>query len=370
VLPSFARVRSAHLAFVQGLPALACVFALIAPARGEDAPAQSAPAPGASAPETPPCVFERYVSVAAAEGFDPHLADEVRKDLSAELAPRGFGVCPSRAAQGELVAEVALVQREPALVAIQVEDYTTGKRVARDVRLARIPSGGVALAIAIAADELLRASWAELLLRRNEAARAEHPDQPAVAPRPASAETPRSEPWHKHVAKVPAAVALGIDYAHSPKQWDGFGLDLRLQLRPLRYGFFEVGGGGVLARPVAGDSGTVRAAGALALMTLGACGALHTRVVLCGGARGTFQWTRFRGTDAQQDGKARQVDLTSFVLSALAQAQVLVASRVFVFGELSLGGAPVSAHALDRDGTLVAIQGLMIGAALGVGYAP
>jgi hypothetical protein len=321
----------------------------------------------------PPCVFERYISVEAGAGFDAHLAEEVRKDLEAELAPRGFGVCPSRAAQGELVAAVTFVQPEPALVAIQVEDRATGKRVARDVRLARIPAGGVALAIAIAADELLRASWAELILRRNrdEGPASEAP--PEREPEPLQTETPRAVSWRKRREPVPAAVALAFDYAHTLKLWDGFGLELRLQLRPFRYGFFEVGGGGVLARPVQSELGTVRAAGALALLTVGGCGEPHVSVVLCGGGRGTFQWTRFRGTDAQR-GPAYRDAATSLALAAVAQAQLRVAAHVLVFGELSLGAVPMAAVAKYRDGdskgTLVGIQGLWIGAALGVGYAP
>jgi hypothetical protein len=90
---------------------------------------------------------------------------------------------------------------------------------------------------------------------------------------------------------------------------------------------------------------------------------------LCGGARGSFQWTRFHGSAARA-ATARRADLTSFVLSALAQAQVRVAAHVFAFGELSLGGALVSALATAREGTVIGIQGLLLGAALGVGYAP
>ena len=185
------------------------------------------------------CVFERYISVAAS-GFDAALAEEVRKDLAAELAPRGFGVCASHAAQGELVADVVLVQREPALVAIEVDDYTTGKRIARDVRLARIPAGGVALAIAIATDELLRASWAELILLRRA------PTPPAAelvsppAP-PSEPEAQQSAPWRKRREKLPAALALSFDYAHTASHWNGLGFDVRLLLRPFRYGFFELG---------------------------------------------------------------------------------------------------------------------------------
>jgi hypothetical protein len=343
-------------------------------ALAEDAPRSPEPASATRAhtpPNAVPCVFERYVAVAGAAGFDPELAEEVRKDLAAELSPRGFGVCPSRATQGELVAEVALVQQEPALVSIQVEDYTTGKRVARDVRLGRIPAGGLALAIAIAADELLRASWAELMLRRRQAPPVPTESEPEPTPEAVREGSYSVVSWRSRSEPVPAALAFALNYAHSSERWDGFGLDARLQLRPLRYGFFELGAGGVLPLPVERAIGTTRAAGVLALITLGGCGEPSARVVLCGGARGTFQWTRFRGTGAAAGNEGLHDDATSFVVSGLVQAQWQVAAHFFLLGELTLGGAALSAVARGPDGsTLVAIEGLIVGAALGMGYAP
>jgi hypothetical protein len=303
-------------------------------------------------------------------GFDAHLADEVRKDLAAELSPRGFGVCPGRAAQGELVAEVTLVQREPSLIAIQVEDYTTGKRVARDVRLARIPAGGVALAIAIAADELLRASWAELMLRREQAEReARELEPPSEAGAESVGESRRFVPSRRRIREVPAALVLALDYAHTSRAWNSVGLDLRLQLRPFRYGLFEIGGGGAWALPVKAELGTVRAAGVVALVSLGGCGEATSSVLLCGAARGLFQWTQFSG-DPAPGVEANRRSLTSFVVAGVAQAQWRFSARALLLGELSLGGAVASAGAKDATRTLLGVEGLAIGVAVGVGYGP
>jgi hypothetical protein len=164
-------------------------------------------------------------------------------------------------------------------------------------------------------------------------------------------------------------LALVADYAYTSADGDSYGLDLRLQLRPFRYGFLEIGGGGVSALPVETELGTARAAGALALLTLGGCAEPEAHVVLCGGARGTFQWTRFRGSDAQ-DAEARRADLTSFVLSAVGQAQTRISPHFFLLAELSLGGALVSAQATSMHETLIGIEGFVLGAALGAGYAP
>jgi hypothetical protein len=324
----------------------------------------------AAPPEVPACVYERYVTLGADAGFDAHLADEVRKDLAAELSQRGFGVCPGRAARGELVAEVTLVQREPSLVAIQVEDHTTGKQLARDVRLARIPAGGVALAIAIAADELLRASWAELALRREQAEAEAGAAQAAADGRGQEAgESQRSAPSRQRSREVPAALVLAFDYAHAARAWNSLGVDVRLQLRPFRYGFFEIGGGGAWALPVEATLGTVRGAGIVALLSLGGCGEATTGVLLCGAARGLFQWTQFRG-DPAPGVEASRRSLTSFVVGGVAQAQWRFSARALLLGELWLGGTAVSAVARDARRTLLGIDGLALGAAIGVGYAP
>lgn len=323
---------------------------------------------GTSASAESLCLYERYVSLLADPGFDAYLADEVRKDLAAELSPRGLGVCSSRAAQGELVAEITLVQRESALVAIQVEDYTTGKRVARDVKLPRIPPAGVALAIAIAVDELLRASWAELMLRREAAAAQARAEAPVESRPPAAVEGQRVPVANPRRVRVPTALGIVADYTHASRSWDSLGFDLRLQLRPLRYALFEVGGGGRWVLPVEGDFGAVRGAGVAGLLGAGGCGEPSARLVLCGAARGTLQWTRFEGEPEAGVRRAGRTGAMSFVLSAVAQARVGLVAGLFLSGELSLGGALASAQARDPQRTLLGLQGLVVGAALGLGY--
>jgi hypothetical protein len=361
-------------AWSQALTALAVLHAALlspAPAAGQQPPAATPETSAAGAPAPPDpvfCQYERYLTMTAAPGFDPHLADEVRKDLAAELSPRGFGVCSSRAAQGELVADITLVQREPALVAIQVEDYTTGKRVARDVRLARIPSAGVALAIAIAADELLRASWAELLLRREAAAAQARADAAAEPRAPTAFAAQRVRGTSPRGSRVPAALGVVADYTHASRSWNSLGFDVRLQLRPFLHGLFELGGGGRWALPVEGEFGTVRGAGLAALLGLGGCGEPSERLALCGGARGTVQWTRFKGDPEPGARLAQRAGVASFVLSAVAQARLGLVAGLFLLAEFALGGALASARAEDPQRTVLGLEGLVLGAALGLGY--
>ena len=71
---------------------------------------------------------------------------------------------PAAAPLATLAVELAPDDTAKATVDIEVRDAVTRKRVRRDVDLSRIPDDGRAAAIAIEADELLRASWAEVAL--------------------------------------------------------------------------------------------------------------------------------------------------------------------------------------------------------------
>jgi hypothetical protein len=94
--------------------------------------------------------------------------ESVTKLLRAELAARDIDVCP--AAGGLEAPPIATVSvsahPDGALVEVEVHDALTAKRVSRDVDLGRIPEDGRPLTVALVADELLRASWAEIALKR------------------------------------------------------------------------------------------------------------------------------------------------------------------------------------------------------------
>jgi hypothetical protein len=86
--------------------------------------------------------------------------------LRAELASRGLELCTDEGGPSPPVAAVRVSSRPDAVtLAVEVRDAVTNKQVMRDVALAGIPADGRPLTVALAADELLRASWAELALR-------------------------------------------------------------------------------------------------------------------------------------------------------------------------------------------------------------
>jgi hypothetical protein len=121
-----------------------------------------------------------------AEGWSDAQRAAVLSDLQHTLAGRGIAACPGDAhpASGAPLAMVT-VDLGPediakATVDIEVRDAVTRKRVRRDVDLSRIPDDGRPAAIAIEADELLAASWAEIALDTARARQAQESARPQV----------------------------------------------------------------------------------------------------------------------------------------------------------------------------------------------
>ncbi len=68
---------------------------------------------------------------------------------------------------------VEVGSQQQVVVTVGVRDKVTSKTVSREIDLGRFPEGARELALAIAADELLRASWAEMSLTTEASAKAE-----------------------------------------------------------------------------------------------------------------------------------------------------------------------------------------------------
>lgn len=127
--------------------------------------------------------------------------------LRLELASRGFELCEEGGPEvTPAIAVIDLTSHEDEVtLTVEVRDRVTAKRVARDVSVASYPPDARPLVLAVAADELLRASWAELTL-----ASAPPPAQPVPAEvRAALAE---DLPKPKQPPPAPAKVYLGVDF--------------------------------------------------------------------------------------------------------------------------------------------------------------
>lgn len=104
--------------------------------------------------------------VAVVNRMPPAVAAAVLSELRAGLLPSNIDVCAAAASsKAEPLAQVTIEAVAAARYRLEVTDSVTHKRVSRDLGLERLPADGRALALAVAAEELLRASWAELALR-------------------------------------------------------------------------------------------------------------------------------------------------------------------------------------------------------------
>ena len=116
---------------------------------------------------SPPCAVtdHPWVALVVQDDGDATFAARVANELDAELREQAIDLCAGTR-EGTPIArvEVAPVDRRIA-IRLELRDAVTAKEVARTIDVSTIPPDGRARAVALAIDELLRASWAELALR-------------------------------------------------------------------------------------------------------------------------------------------------------------------------------------------------------------
>lgn len=142
--------------------------------------------------------------------------------LRLELASRAFELCEDGGPEATpAVAVIDLTSHEDDVtLTVEVRDRVTAKRVARDVSVASYPVDARPLVLAVAADELLRASWAELAL-------ASSPPPAQAVPAEITAALAGDLP-KPTAASAPTKVYLGVDFAgeHFAEGASLFGADV------------------------------------------------------------------------------------------------------------------------------------------------
>jgi hypothetical protein len=337
--------------------ALAAAFIVLCFSRaaaGDDAPGPSCGAPGH------PGILLR------AEGLDAELRSHIVDQLRAALAGRSFDLCEPPNGAGA-VAELdvtSLADPEAPAVALtlSVRDEITDKRVSRDIDLLRIPEDGRALVIAQAADELLRASWAELLV--------------ADAPRPkrdVPPEVSRAVPPPVIAAPPPVAplVELGASVAleHFGSGLTQLGPDVAVGIFPFaRLGAVVRAGirSGARADAVSGSVDPSSVVTALAVM-----GGVLPRTGRLGLDAGTelFVTHVHYAAEASPGGRANSASGTAVHASAVARGWVLLAAPLRGTLGVSVGAPIHTVRAVAADSTIAAVSGVLLGAELGVGGA-
>jgi hypothetical protein len=297
------------------------------------------------------------------EGWSEAQRAAVLSDLQHTLAGQGIAACsgdahPAAAALATLAVELAKDDASRATVDIEVRDAVTKKRVRRDVDLTRIPDDGRAAAIAIEADELLRASWAEIALDTARARQAQERDRAQVAASVQQVLAP---------AQVAGGSALGARGAAEHYfggvtllGGDAFG---RLRLSP-RWAL-ELAGEVRLAPAVNAPHGRVNtlAAGGSATLSVRVAGGRRASLSL--GAGGGAHWLTFRAQPAEG-------------AAGSSYANLLAVARLRVIGRLALGRsvhgtagvdggvALRGVEATDAGEVVARASGVSIGATLGL----
>jgi hypothetical protein len=117
------------------------------------------------------------------------VVSDVTTQLRAGLSKRGIDVCTDEArasGPGEALAPprrtapmatlvFSPVDKDGVAISLEVHDAITEKRVRREIDLRMTPPDGRALVLAVEADELLRATWAELAMKDASPTRTEVP---------------------------------------------------------------------------------------------------------------------------------------------------------------------------------------------------
>jgi len=148
---------------------------------------------------------------------------EILRHVRAELAMRRIDVCTEGSGSPPAASvRITTSATEGVEIAIDVRDAVTDKRLSRTLDLRSLPPDARFLAIAVATDELLRASWIEIALRTA--------PSPAAPPPPAIMEVVQSE------LKPEPRVEIGAQLAF---EWYGggqehLGVDVRAGVRPVR----------------------------------------------------------------------------------------------------------------------------------------
>jgi hypothetical protein len=293
------------------------------------------------------------------EGWSEAQRAEVLSDLQHTLAGQGIAACsgdahPAAAPLATLAVELSPQNR--ATVDIEVRDAVTHKRVRRDVDLTPIPEDGRPAAIAIEADELLRASWAEVALDTARARQAE--TKPQVTASVGQVLAP---------ARVAGGGALGARgaFEHYFGGVTLFGADAfgRLQLSP-RWAL-ELGGelrAGPAVTAPHGRVSTLAAGGSATLLARVAGG---RRASLSLGAGGAASWLSFRPEPTAGASGSSYANL-------LAVARLRVIARLAlgrsVHGTAGVDGGVAlrGVEATDAGDVVARASGVSIGATLGL----
>ncbi len=294
---------------------------------------------------------------------DPPLEAAIGQ-LRVELASRGIDVCVAPPPSTNAPLADVTIRMDGDSLSLTVEDRATDKRLARTVSLRGIPADARALAIAVAVDELVRASWLEAVMTHREAPRAAAPPPPPIVidVAKASLASPSVSPSAAGETSGALGVMIAGEHASGGQTWGGF------DARASWGGRFAIGArmGYRLGVVTSADHGDVESNAilgglslAFAIVPRGAPWGLDVF------ARGDAARIAFVGRASAGARGASDAALGWFAGGGVAASRGIGGTWRLVL-ELS-GGAPLRAvGALDNGREVVAMSGAMVGVAIGV----
>jgi hypothetical protein len=286
---------------------------------------------------------------------------QVLAQLRAGLSQRGIAVCEAEKAPANApIATVELLPPEGDRVSIvvSVADRVTDKRVSREIDLEALPPDARPLSLAIAADEVLRASWAELALTSAPPAKIPVPDEVKTVVHESLVEPPIEKP-----SVAFGAAFAGDLYSGGQKQ---AGVDARVAVWLLGPVFVHAALGLRVAEDVETTNGTIASNAFVAALGPGI--SLTDPRATAGVealTRAELTWVRYRADpDAGSGGR----DLRGVAVYAKAGLLGFLApDRGLRVGLELMGGVPIRAvTARDAGSRATAVDGVALSAALGL----
>lgn len=283
--------------------------------------------------------------------FDAAFRALLVAQLRAGLEARHIELCAARSGQPDAASEIALAALPGDVVTVAVRDAITGKRLAREVPLASVPRDARPLTVALAVDELLRASWVELAL-----ADAPAPTRPVPREIDALVPAPARRRWELGAELAAARFGGGTRLA---------GIDLVARAAPLPPLLVHVAVGLRGGATVQAPDGDIRTSALDA--DVGVELLLPPRgrsVELALGVDGRLIHARFSG---QPRGGARgaEVTATALYLGASLRGSVRLA-RAFGLSLACGFGVPLHpVDVFDGDARVAGISGPLLSLALG-----
>lgn len=357
--------------------AIGCALALLgrgvaaqptAAGPAEQLPAATAPPSAAgeparpARPAAPPCGARRPWVALGFDGFGwpAGLAEDITADLQAGLRLRDIELCvpvsqPLSEPAARVIVHMMVVDR--GLVSIDVQDAVTNKRVLRDLDLHRLARDAWGLSLAQAADELLRASWAELTL---------HGAPPPAQPPPeqiARAVMPPPPPPPERLQALGARFAT--EYYSGGVILMGADAVVSMWLAPILGASVALGiRAGLAAKAPNGSiESSALTAGAQLFVPVFARTSSYNLTVGLGGHVAELSMT------GRGEGSASSRSLNAFIVTLRANVGAYVRLGEVVRLELDVGpGLPVRTASGNQDTTrVVSTQGIELHGSLGLG---